>query len=207
MQWNSALRSLRNSEFGHVTLYSDYAPTWLTDWLTGQPWFESRHGQVSIFPTNIDTCWRTHNSSDVWVRARICRRLKELGPADDISPYLVSRFRMSRITLFVTQQPKLGLAASFWGFLSLWHTHTHTHSCTPLNEWSDRRRGRYPRSTQQHSRLTFMSRAEIEPAVPANDRLQVNAFDRSVTGISGLYFYSLHTQALCTRGQTGLLDF
>ena len=26
--------SLRNSEFRHVTLYSDYAPTWLTDWST-----------------------------------------------------------------------------------------------------------------------------------------------------------------------------
>ena len=94
--------SLRNSEFGHVTLYSDCAPTWLT----GQPWFDSLHGLVSIFPRNIVTCWGTHNSSDLWVLAGICRRLNELGPADDISLYLASRFRMYWITLFLTQQPK-----------------------------------------------------------------------------------------------------
>jgi hypothetical protein len=180
------------------------------DWLTGQPWFDSRHGQVSNFPRNIDTCSGTHISSDLWVLAGVCRRLNELRPVDDISPFLVSRFIMSRTTLFVTQQPKPGRDRFVLGFLvTLTHTHKHTHTHTDTHTNTPERvigPSQSPLPTQ-HTTNAVDEHSCPERKSDPNDRLQANSFDRSVTGISGLYFYSLHTQALRTRGQIGLLDF
>jgi hypothetical protein len=53
---------------------------------------------------------------------------------------------------------------------------------TPLDEWSARRRDLYLTNTQ-HSQQTSMPPARFEPAIPAGERLQTHALDRSATGI------------------------
>ena len=54
---------------------------------------------------------------------------------------------------------------------------------TPMNEWSTRRRDLYLTTHNTHKRQKFTPPAELEPAIPAIERLQINALDREATGI------------------------
>ena len=63
------------------------------------------------------------------------------------------------------------------GYYSLDHTQWHTTvGRTPLNEGSARRRDLYLTNTNIHAPAGF------EPAIPADERLQTHALDRSATG-------------------------
>jgi hypothetical protein len=78
--------------------------------------------------------------------------------------------------------------------LSRLHDHTQTHhkfGRTLLDGWSARRRDLYPTTDNTHKRLTSMSPAVFEPAVPAIELPQSHALDRAATGISTTFF-SVH---------------
>ena len=66
------------------------------------------------------------------------------------------------------------------------HDHTQGHTTvgrTPLDKWSARRRDLYLTTHNTHNRQTSMPPAGFEPAIPAGDRPQTHALDRSATGI------------------------
>ena len=64
------------------------------------------------------------------------------------------------------------------------HTQWHdTFSRTPLDKWSARRRDFSLTTHNTHNRQTSMPPGEFEPPIPAGDRLQTHALDRSATGI------------------------
>ena len=56
-------------------------------------------------------------------------------------------------------------------------------SRTPLDEWSSRHRDFYLMTHNTHNRQTFMPVVRFEPAIPASERLQIYALDRTVAGI------------------------
>ena len=72
------------------------------------------------------------------------------------------------------------------------HTQGHnTVGRTSLDEGSARRRDLYLTTHNTHNRQTSMPPAGFEPAIPASDRPQTLALDRSATGIDsdlGNYF-------------------
>jgi hypothetical protein len=74
------------------------------------------------------------------------------------------------------------LASSFLRFRyhEQWHF---TVGRTPLDEWSARRRDLYLTTHNTHNRQTSMPPAGFETAIPAGERLQTHALDRSATGI------------------------
>ena len=53
---------------------------------------------------------------------------------------------------------------------------------TPPEEWSTRHRELYRTTHDTHERQTFMPVAGFELAIPASERPQINASDRSTTG-------------------------
>ena len=61
----------------------------------------------------------------------------------------------------------------------------------PLDERSARRRDFYLTTQNSRKRQASMSSAEFEPAIPANDRQQTHALDRSSTGIGSAFYYSV----------------
>ena len=68
----------------------------------------------------------------------------------------------------------------YQGFtITLRHT---TLGTTPLAEWSARRRDLYLTTHHCHNRPTSMPPAKFEPTIPASDRPQTHALDRSATG-------------------------
>jgi hypothetical protein len=78
--------------------------------------------------------------------------------------------------------PTRAKAASFFRFLH--HTQWHvTVGRTPLHERSARRRDLYLTTHNTHMRQTSMPPERFEPAIPASDRPQTLALDRSATGI------------------------
>jgi hypothetical protein len=78
------------------------------------------------------------------------------------------------------------LASSFLRFRD--HTQGRTTvGRTPLDEWSARRRDLYLTTHNTHNRQTSMPPAEFELAIPAGERLQTHALDRSATGIGNLH--------------------
>ena len=73
------------------------------------------------------------------------------------------------------------------GVIAFDHTQGHTTvGRTPLNKGSARRRDLYLTTHNTHNRQTSVPSAGFDPAIPAGDRLQTLALDRSATGI-GLY--------------------
>ena len=70
--------------------------------------------------------------------------------------------------------------------LSRFHDHTQTHSlCSiPLDERSARRRDFYMATHDIHNRQTSMPSAGFDTAIPASERPQSHALDRSATRIS-----------------------
>jgi hypothetical protein len=54
---------------------------------------------------------------------------------------------------------------------------------TPLEEWSARRREIYLTKNDTYKRQTSMPSAGFEPAIPASERLQTHALDRTATGV------------------------
>jgi hypothetical protein len=74
------------------------------------------------------------------------------------------------------------------GVIAFDHTQGHTTvGRTPLDEGSARLRDLYL-IYNTHNRQTSMPSAGIQPAIPAGDRLQTHASDRSATGIGWLEF-------------------
>jgi hypothetical protein len=69
--------------------------------------------------------------------------------------------------------------------LSRLHDYTQTHHTrwTPLNEWSARRRDLYLTTQTLYKRQTSMPLAGFGPQVPASQRLQTHALDRTANGI------------------------
>ena len=64
------------------------------------------------------------------------------------------------------------------------HTQGHTTiGRNPLDEGSARRRDLYLTTPNTHNRQTCMPPAGFEPAIPAGDRMQTLASDRSASGI------------------------
>ena len=73
-------------------------------------------------------------------------------PTELVSRYFIATCQNPPI-FFVPQQPNSGLEsltveASTSHTIRHTHTHTHTAGITPLNEWSARRRSRYPQTQQ-----------------------------------------------------------
>jgi hypothetical protein len=68
--------------------------------------------------------------------------------------------------------PTRTYAASLYRFLNHTqldtHTHTHRAGRTPLDEWSARRRGRYPHNTQQTQQKNLHALSEIRIRDPTN---------------------------------------
>ena len=58
-----------------------------------------------------------------------------------------------------------------------------TLSRTPLDESSEQRRDLYSTTHNTHKRRTSMPPAGFEPTIPASERLQTHALDRTATGI------------------------
>ena len=70
------------------------------------------------------------------------------------------------------------------GYSFMWsHSHTTTVGRTPLDGGSARHRDLYLTTHNTHNRQKSMPPAIFEPAIPAGDRLQTHALDRSATGI------------------------
>ena len=89
---------------------------------------------------------------------------------------------------YLTQQPNAARAASFMTFLD--HTQRHTTvGKTPLDEGSARCRDLYMTTHNTHNRQTCMPSTGFEPAIPANERPQTFALDRSATGIGIILLY------------------
>ena len=83
---------------------------------------------------------------------------------------------------FWRNSPTRAMAASCSRFLDRTQLHT-TVSSTPLDEGSARRRDLYLTTHNTHKRQASMTPAEFEPTIPASDRPQTLALERSVTGI------------------------
>jgi hypothetical protein len=62
---------------------------------------------------------------------------------------------------------------------------------TPLNKGSLHRRNFYLTTHNTHTRLTSMTRACFEPAIPASERPHSHYSDGAVTGISNSYFHTI----------------
>jgi hypothetical protein len=77
----------------------------------------------------------------------------------------------------------------FRGFTITIFRHT-TLGRTPLDEWSAGRRDLYLTTHNTHNRQTFMPSVGFEPAIPASERPQTHALDRTATGI-GLLIITL----------------
>ena len=73
--------------------------------------------------------------------------------------------------------------ASFLTFLDHTKWHTHTPCGTPLSKRWARRRDLYLTTHNIHNRETSMPPVGSEPAIPASERPQTFALDRSATGI------------------------
>ena len=92
------------------------------------------------------------------------------------------------------------------------HTHTHTrYGCT--GRLSPRRRGLYLSDTQySYQRQTSMPTKGFEPAIPASERQQMYAFDRTAIGIgrnisdSSRYFV-IYAVVACRNANTSLCEF
>ena len=63
------------------------------------------------------------------------------------------------------------------------NTHTHTHGRTPVEEGWASCRDFYRKTHNNHKRKAFMSPAGCKPATPGSDGPQINALDRTATGI------------------------
>jgi hypothetical protein len=87
----------------------------------------------------------------------------------------------SRLLLLLLLAFTTHFRVSASSFLRFWdHTQWHnTVGRTPLDEWSARRRDLYLTTHNTHNRQTPTSPAEFEPAIPAGERLQTHALDRS----------------------------
>jgi hypothetical protein len=80
--------------------------------------------------------------------------------------------------------PKRAMTSSVWRFL--YHTQRLTTVCrTPLDEWPARRRDLYLYLAAHNTTAGF------EPTIPAGERSQTHALDRSTTGIVSLLSYSI----------------
>ena len=64
--------------------------------------------------------------------------------------------------------------------ITLRHT---THGSTPLDEWSDRRRGLYLKTHNIQKRQTCMTPEGFEPTIPVSERSQNHALNGTATGI------------------------
>jgi hypothetical protein len=98
------------------------------------------------------------------------------------------RFTLGIVLLFFhgATAPNWPRPPHYLGFtIALRHT---THSRTPLDEWSARRRNLYLTAHNTHKKQTFISPAGFEPTIPAIERQQTQALDRTVAGI-GCFFY------------------
>jgi len=86
------------------------------------------------------------------------------------------------MSFLVTQQSLVGQ-----GLLILEDSRSHSrHSTlgrTYLDEWSARRRDRYPTTQNTHNRQTSMPSAGFEPIIPETERSQTYALERGATGI------------------------
>jgi len=67
--------------------------------------------------------------------------------------------------------------------ITLGHT---TLGRTPLGEWSARRSDLYLTTQNSHKKQTSLPPAVFEPAIPASEQPQTDAFDSAATGI-GMY--------------------
>jgi hypothetical protein len=61
---------------------------------------------------------------------------------------------------------------------------------TPLDEWSARHRHLYLTTHNTHKRQTSMPPAGFEVAIPASERPQTHALDRTDTGIGKIMLYT-----------------
>jgi hypothetical protein len=85
----------------------------------------------------------------------------------------------------VPQQPYSGPRPPHCRGFDITCRHT-TFGKTPLHEWSARLRDLYLTVHNIHWRQTAMPQAEFEPTIPASERPQTHALDRSTSGI-GLF--------------------
>ena len=97
----------------------------------------------------------------------------------DLNAFLLIRTFDRVIFCFVMQQPELD-SDRLCVEVSVAHTITHTPGMTYLKEWTARRRGRYLRN--KYNRRTSMLSEGLEPAIPAMERPQTYALDRTATG-------------------------
>ena len=86
---------------------------------------------------------------------------------------------------FWRDSPLWASASSLSRFLDQTQRRT-TVGRTPLDEWSVRRIYLYLTTHNTHTRQTSMSSVGFEPTIPAGERPQTNALDRTATGtVSG----------------------
>jgi hypothetical protein len=109
-----------------------------------------------------------------------------------VYPGVIFVFSLRRIILGVfllsffycsTAQVGLGLLCEVPRLHYFSHT---TFGRTPLDKWSVRRRDLYLTTRNTHNRQTSMSLEGFEPTIPASERRQTHALERTATGIDHL---------------------
>jgi hypothetical protein len=106
----------------------------------------------------------------------------QFSPVSVVPPMLhthsftnLSFFFLSPTSFYLT---RLGVEGYYSFDFTQWHN---TVGRTPLDEGSARRRDLYLTTHSTYNRQTFMPSAGFEPAIPAGQRLQTHALDRSAT--------------------------
>jgi hypothetical protein len=105
--------------------------------------------------------------------------------------YLTALFLVGTLLPTHCRRRRYCCAWSHWKTRTHTHTliHSLTHCSTPLDEWSDRRRGLHLAIHNIHKRQTSMPPAGFEPTILESERPQTQALDCVATGICWRRFY------------------
>jgi hypothetical protein len=160
--------------------------------LGGGVWLTSRHGHFTSgkeprYPLS-SKLGGPQSRSELFLENRKiscdCRESNHDHPIRSLVTILTPLSRLHKLKTFSSNNATApsGSAPPHYQGLTITLRHS-TLGRTPLDEWSARRRDLYLKTHNTHNRQTSMPPAGLEPTIPASERPQIHALDRTATGI------------------------